>query len=147
AGHPEARLVLGGAGRLRGEHERLAQRLLPAGRYAFVGMLSPDALAQWLGRADVYLSASRSDSTSVTLLEAMAAGAIPVVSDIDGNREWVGEGEGARMFAPGDAAGVACAIEQVFADRAWSERARARNRRVVAERAVWSENMRAIEAL
>jgi len=145
--HPQARLVLAGDGRLRAAHERLARAWLPAGRVSFVGMLAPPELAAWLGRADVYLSASRSDSTSVTLLEAMAAGAIPVVSDIPGNREWVSDGDGARLFAPGDAAGAARAIERALADPEWAAAARARNRRVVEERARWGANMRRIEAL
>ena len=69
-----------------------AAALLPAGRWRFAGRLGPEELAALLARADVYLSASRSDSTSVSLLEAMAAGAVPVVSDIEGNREWVARG-------------------------------------------------------
>jgi glycosyltransferase involved in cell wall biosynthesis len=105
----------------------------------------PETLAAWLGRADVYLSASHSDSTSVTLLEAMAAGAIPVVTDIDGNREWVADGEGAHTFAPGDASGVTRAIEQVLANPSWAAAARARNRAVIETRAVWSANMGRIE--
>ena len=71
---------------------------------------------------DVYLSASRSDSTSLSLLEAMAAGALPVVSDIEGNREWVADGDGARLFACGDAAALARALEAALGDPAWAAR-------------------------
>jgi L-malate glycosyltransferase len=144
---PEARFVITGDGSLRGELERLARATLPAGRFEFVGRLAPASLAALLGRAEVYLSASRSDSTSVSLLEAMACGAVPVVSDIEGNREWVGEGDGARLFAPGDVAGVTRALERALGDPAWREAARLRNRRVIAERGDWSTNMARIEAL
>ena len=37
---------------------------------------------------------------------------LPVVSDIAGNREWVAEGEGARLFPCGDAAALARALER-----------------------------------
>lgn len=144
---PATRLVIAGEGSLRAEHERLARERLPAGRYRFTGRLTPEALVSELARAAIYLSASRSDSTSLSLLEAMASGAVPVVSDIDGNREWVGEGEGAFLFAPGDAAGVTRALERALADPARSEALRRRNRAVVEARGDWNANMEEIEAL
>ncbi|HTK31678.1 MAG TPA: glycosyltransferase [Candidatus Saccharimonadaceae bacterium] len=143
----DARLVIAGDGSRRAALERLAARRLPAGRFTFVGRLEPDALAAWLGRADVYVSASRSDSTSLSLLEAMAAGALPVVSDIAGNREWVGDGDGARLFAVGDAPALAGAIARALDDAAFADAARARNARVIAERGTWSENLARIERL
>jgi len=144
---PDARLVIAGDGSLRASLERLARATLPAGRFEFAGRLEPGALAGLLGRAQICLSASLSDSTSVSLLEAMACGAVPVVSDIDGNREWVGEGDGARLFPPGDSAGVTRALERALGDPAWLEAARARNLRVIAERGDWDVNMGRIEAL
>ena len=77
----------------------------------------------------------------------MASGAVPVVSDIEGNREWVREGEGARLFPPGDVAGLAAAMESALADREWRERARTHNRSVVEARGDWTRNMAEIEAL
>jgi glycosyltransferase involved in cell wall biosynthesis len=70
-----------------------------------------------------------------------------VVSDIAGNREWVTEGEGARLFPRGDAAALARAVEAVLGDPAWAAAARARNRRVVEERADRRRNLVRIEAL
>jgi glycosyltransferase involved in cell wall biosynthesis len=144
---PCAHLVVTGDGSLRGGLERQAAALLPAGRWRFVGCLAPDELAALLARADVYLSASRSDSTSVSLLEAMAAGAVPVVSDIEGNREWLAEGDGARLFPCGDAAALTIAIERALGDAEWAAAARARNRRVVEERADRELNLGRIETL
>ncbi len=142
---PDARLVIAGDGSERAALERLAARRLPAGRFTFTGRLAPDALAGWLGRAELYLSAARSDSTSVSLLEAMACGAIPVVCDLDGNREWVAEGDGARLFRAGDAADATRALRAALGDPAWAAAARARNRSVVEARADWSANMARIE--
>jgi glycosyltransferase involved in cell wall biosynthesis len=140
-------LVIAGDGSRRGALERLAARVLPAGRHRFVGLLEPPALAAWLARAEIYLSTSRSDSTSLSLLEAMAGGALPVVSGIEGNREWVDEGDGARLFAPGEPVALAQALERALDDPAWAERARARNRRVVEERGDAARNMARIESL
>jgi len=147
AATPHGRLVLAGDGSERAGLERLAREILPQGRVSFIGMVAAPELARWLGRAEFYLSASRSDSTSVTLLEAMAAGAIPVVTDIDGNREWVAEGAGARLFPPGDPSSLARALERALGDREWLAGARRRNLRVVAERGSWARNMARIEEL
>lgn len=147
ARRPHTHLVIAGDGSGRAELERRAARLLPAGRYRFVGLLEPQALAAWLARAEVYLSASRSDSTSVSLLEAMAAGAVPVVSDIEGNREWVGEADGARLFAPGDPAALERAVEALLDEPDSMRAARERNRRVVEERGDSARNLARIEGL
>lgn len=144
---PGTRLVVAGGGSQRAALERLAARLLPAGRVEFVGSLSPEAMAEWLSRAAVYLSASRSDSTSLSLLEAMASGAVPVVSDLEGNREWVAEDVGARLFRTGDPASLAAALERALGDPEWMLRTRARNRRVVEARGDWSVNLTRIEGL
>ena len=145
--HPEVQLTIAGDGSLRGDLERRAAARLPEGRYRFLGRQSPETLAEWLASADLYVSTSLSDSTSLSLLEAMASGAVPVVSDIEGNREWVKDGEGARLFPPGDAPALARAIEAALADEAWREAARAHNRAVVEARADWTRNMGQIESL
>lgn len=144
---PEATLAIAGEGSLRGSLERLAADLLPAGRYRFLGRLSPESLADWLGRAELYVSSSLSDSTSVSLLEAMSAGAVPVVSDIEGNRPWVRDGDSGRLFPPGDSAALARAIEGALSDDAWRARARAQGAAEIAARGDWHVNLARIEAL
>ena len=146
ASRPETFLAIAGEGSLRARHEALAAQLLPAGRYRVLGRLAPAEMADWLARAEIALSASQSDSTSVSLLESMAAGAVPVVSDLEGNREWVEDGEGARFFAVGDDAGVTRALDAALADDAWRAAARTRNAGVIAERGDWHRNMARIEA-
>lgn len=144
--NPGFELVITGDGSLTPELERFAARLLP-GRHRFLGRIGDTELAELLGRAEISLSASHSDSTALSLLEAMAAGAIPVVSDLEGHRQWVREGEGARCFPVGDAGGVTAAIDRVLADPAWRVSARERNRAVILERGDRRENMKRIERL
>lgn len=143
---PHTTLVIAGDGSQRAALESLAARTLPAGRWRFVGRVSPDEMAEWLARAEVVISASLSDSTSQSLLEAMASGTVPVVSDIPGNREWVAEGDGARLFAPGDAEGCARAVLAALGDPAWCERTRERNARVIEARGDWHVNLARIES-
>ena len=147
ARRPDTRLVIVGDGSSRPGLERLAARRLPPGRFAFVGRLESDALTALVARAEIYLSASRSDSTSLSLLEAMAAGALPVVSDLEGNREWVAEGDGARLFPVGDAPALAVALDRALGDPAWMTAARRRNREVVTARGDRELNLARIESL
>ena len=77
----------------------------------------------------------------------MASGALPVVSDLEGNREWVGDGDGAHLFTPGDAAALTAALERALADPAAAEAARARNSGVIAARGDEAVQMEKIERL
>jgi glycosyltransferase involved in cell wall biosynthesis len=142
----DLRLVVAGDGSLRPQLELQARALLPAGRFEFVGRVDAPTMAVLLGRAEIYLSASRSDSTSVSLLEAMAAGAVPVLSDLEANREWVADGDGARLFRVGDPSAAADALRAALQDPGWRERARRRNRTAVEVRASRERNMAAIES-
>jgi len=142
----DCELVLAGDGSLRSSLEALAARRLPAGRYRFLGRVAPAAIAEWLGRADLYVSAAHSDSTSLSLLEAMACGAVPVVSDLDGNREWVREGEGARLFPAGDPQALTRALQGALDDEPWRARARRLNRDRVEAHGDASRNMADVEA-
>jgi glycosyltransferase involved in cell wall biosynthesis len=140
------RLVVIGDGSLRASLERRAAERLPHGRFTFTGRVTAAEMADWLARAELVISASHSDSTSVSLLEAMASGAVPVVSDIPGNREWVTEGDGARLFPPGDARALSAALTRALDDDAWRTATRARNRSVVETRADRARNMGQVES-
>jgi glycosyltransferase involved in cell wall biosynthesis len=105
------------------------------------GNVSRNDMPKWFRAADVYVSCSRSDGTSVSLLEAMATGLPVVVSDLPSNREWVVE-EQNGWLAPANSA-------EEFADRFLRaaklvpERRKEfsqRSRRIVEERADWDRN-------
>jgi glycosyltransferase involved in cell wall biosynthesis len=140
-----AELVICGDGPSRSMLERRASSLGIAEKTLFMGRLEPAAIARELNRANVYVSTSRSDSTSVSLLEAMACGVPPIVTDIAANREWIKSGENGLLFATGDAVALAEAISRMLSDRALSAGARERNIALVKERAIWKDNMQRVE--
>ncbi|MFM7847846.1 MAG: glycosyltransferase [Rubrivivax sp.] len=82
----------------------LAQSLGVADRVAFTGMLAAPQLAQAYRRSALFVSVPESDGTSVSLLEAMAAGCLPVLADLPANREWVRDGENGLLVGEGAAA-------------------------------------------
>ncbi len=110
-----------------------AARDLP--RTRFLGALPESGIAAALQSADVYVSASRSDSTSVSLLEAMACGAFPVVSDIPANREWIDDGVNGMLFPVGDADALARCLVAALGDPGRRTAAAAHNAALVAARA------------
>jgi glycosyltransferase involved in cell wall biosynthesis len=59
----------------------------------------------------------------------------------------VAEGDGARLFPCGDAAALTIALARALDDAEWAVAARARNRRVVEERADRELNLGRIETL
>ena len=97
---PEARLVIANDGSLGAHLPGRARALgLTVGRVnegrqvEFVGHLSAEAQSAWYARAQWWVSLPHSDSVAVSLLEAMAHGCIPLLSDLPANREWVRNGD------------------------------------------------------
>ncbi len=96
------RVIIAGEGRLREKLVRLSSELGLEKTVEFVGAIPQAELAGLMSRASIYVSTSLSDGASGALLEAIAAGMFPVVSDIPANREWIEDGKDGRLFAPGD---------------------------------------------
>ncbi len=76
-------------------------------RVLFRGYQQNEKLAQYYRAADVYLSASHVDGSSVALMEAMACACPALVSDIPSNLEWIHHGEEGWVFKDGDAHSLA----------------------------------------
>mgnify|MGYP000031048468 FL=1 len=87
--HPDWQLVIGATG---SETEKLAAQVKQLGlteNVQFIGWLNEDENRAQYAQASIYVSIPESDGTSVSLLEAMSANCIPVVSDLPANREWI----------------------------------------------------------
>ncbi|MDO4729277.1 MAG: glycosyltransferase family 4 protein [Bacteroidota bacterium] len=70
-------------------------------KYSFVKFykfLPYEQIINMISRTKIYISATKSDGTSLSLMEAMSCGAIPVVSNIVSNRSWVLDGVNGYLF-------------------------------------------------
>jgi glycosyltransferase involved in cell wall biosynthesis len=135
--------VLGGGPEQR-RLERDVESLGLEGRVRLRGHVSPDEVEHTIARSDVCVSVARSDGTSMSLLEGMALGSIPVVADLPANREWVSDGTNGVVTAP-MASDLADAIERsATLDR---RRAVEENQRLVHDRADRAVNLAASERL
>lgn len=140
AQNPHVNLILLGGGS-QGAHIR--QILMNGGvmeRVHFGGQVSQRDLPRWYHMADLYISPSHVDGTSVTLLEALASGLPCLVSDIPGNREWIEEGVNGWLFRDGDAADLAEKILLAIKKRREFKRVGELARKTAEERADWRKN-------
>ena len=134
------RLLLLGKGSLESEIRNALENAGMLDRVHFAGHVEYDDLPDHYRSADVYVSASNSDGSSISLLEAMACGLPALVSDIPGNREWVTPGEEGWWFVTGDPGSLSAGIlESIREPTMLSEKSEAA-RRVTKERANWQEN-------
>ena len=99
---PALMLVLGGDGPLTPTHRARVDELGLAPRVRFIGRVDESELPALLRGADLYVTASETDGTSVTLLQAMACGVPVIASRNPGNATWVREGETGQLFDVGD---------------------------------------------
>jgi glycosyltransferase involved in cell wall biosynthesis len=140
------RLWLAGEGSLRGAAERAVTEAGLGSCVRFLGFLDQADLADRFAQADLYLSASECDGTSLSLLQAMHAGLPCVVSELPSNREWLGE-DGGRFGRDAETFARQILALARLAPGA-RERIALRNRAVVRERADLAANLpRLLDAL
>lgn len=112
---PAAKLLLAGDGSLRSSHEAAAGALGLTDAVRFLGHVPNADLPGWLRAADLYVTASLSDGTSRSLMEAFACGLPAVVTDPPAYREWVREGVHGTLVARGNAGALAAGILEILA--------------------------------
>lgn len=118
---PELRLLVAG----RGDADDLLSELPPvlAGRVELMGQVSEADKARMLRSIDVYCAPNLGgESFGIILLEAMAAGAPIVASDLDPFRRVLDDGRAGTLFRTGDPAALAKALGGLLDDPARRQR-------------------------
>jgi glycosyltransferase involved in cell wall biosynthesis len=113
-------------------------------RMVFGGGVSDTDLKSALESSCYYLSASLSDGASSSLLEAMACGLFPILSDIPANCEWVTHEANGLLFPPGNDSYLGECIHRAIVGEPWMLNARVANRRLVEDRANVNVSMKAL---
>lgn len=107
----------------------------------FPGQISGSELPRYYRAADLYVSASHSDGSSISLLEAMACGCPALVSDISGNREWIEPGVQGWWFKDGDIDDLAQLLKRAVDEERDRLSEMGKAARMLAEsRADWQKN-------
>jgi glycosyltransferase involved in cell wall biosynthesis len=144
---PKLRLLMLGGGSQENEIKKLLVDSGLAENVKFVGQVNNEELPGYYKAVDLYLSASHSDGSSVSLMEAMASGLPVLVSDIPGNLEWVQDGKQGWLFEDGSSDSLAEKVLEVIGEVDKLEIIGANARRTAEERANWPENFSKLTAL
>ncbi len=106
---PDVERMVTGIRNLGGEANR---------RVSFVGRISPAEMPSVWQTADICILASEYEGTSVSMLEAMAAGCVPVVTQVSGTAAVIQSGVNGYTVPVGAMAQMAGIIQKLEADRA-----------------------------
>lgn len=136
----DLRLLLLGSGSLSGMVHQIIQQYDLAERVYLGGQVNQDALPGIYHAADLYVSASHSDGSSVSLMEAMGSALPVLVSAIPANREWVREGVQGWLFPDGDSHALAEGILRAARQRSDLGPLRKAARAAAEQRADWNKN-------
>ncbi len=144
---PHTKFFIAGDGSDRKDLEKEADRLNLGSSVQFVGRLPHEQMVELLSQADIYVSTSLCDGTSVSLLEAMGCGAFPIVTDIPANREWIVDGKNGFLVPVDEAEILANKILRVLRDENLLKRSWAENLLITEKKAFWPANIRRLEGI
>ena len=90
--------------------ERVEQSSVLRSRVRLVGRVPAPCMPAFYSAADLFVLGSHHESCGYALLEALACGAVPVVTDIPSFRAITDDGRIGRLWPPGDAGTCARAL-------------------------------------
>ncbi|MCW3072810.1 MAG: glycosyl transferase group 1 [Bacteroidetes bacterium] len=135
-----------GAGSLKPEIEALiAEKGLNA-QVKFFGKVPQPVIAETLRESHLFITVSLSDGNNISLNEAMACGAFCIATDIPANTQWIEDGKNGFLVQVNDVKGLVEKIVNSYQHyEELQQRALPLNKRIIADRAIWSVNMLAVE--
>ncbi len=145
--HPDARLLLVGAGEMEAEWRALAAQLAEPDAVIFAGRVPHAEVERYYSLIDV-LAYPRKESrltdlvTPLKPLEAMAQRRVVAASNVGGHRELMTHGDTGYLFPPDDPAACAAALAEVLDCREEWDAVRDRGFTHVRTRHDWHENAR-----
>jgi len=115
--HPDLHLLIAGRGDESDVRDELPDILVD--RVTMLGELSEDDKARMLASVDIYCAPNLGgESFGVILVEAMAAGAAIVASDLDAFRRVLDDGAAGVLVRRGNAAALAAGLDSLLGDAA-----------------------------
>jgi glycosyltransferase involved in cell wall biosynthesis len=109
-------------------------------RVTFTGQVGQKDLPRYYHMADLYISPSHVDGSSVSLMEALACGLPCLVSDIPANKEWVRNDYNGWLFPDGDHNALAAQILKAIDERKKLPEIGKNARASAEEKADWQKN-------
>ncbi|MBI4722732.1 MAG: glycosyltransferase family 4 protein [Candidatus Stahlbacteria bacterium] len=116
-------------------------------RVKFLARVENAEMPKYLRAADIYVSTSLSDGSSLSLMEAFACGLPCVVTDVPAIREWVVNGINGFIVPRKNTQGVVEKILMILRDEKLRKEIRNNNWKVAQERADWDKNFQVLEKI
>lgn len=142
---PSVHLTIAGHGPLRPYLEGMVHRLDLKPWVTFLGEIANEAMPDLLRGHSLYLSAKNTDGTSNSLLEAMACGTFPLVSDNPANWPWISDGNNGFLVPIDEPESLALRILEAFGASQLRTQARRINFEIVKSRGDLLLNMEQCE--
>lgn len=108
---PEWKLIIAAIGKNTDKLKSMVEEMGLQSQIEFVGFLKPEDNKRNYLKSKIYISIPNTDGTSISLLEAMAYGCIPIVSDLPANKEWITDQQNGIVLRKWD---VSEAFQRVF---------------------------------
>jgi len=141
---PETKFLIAGDGAEKEALEREVKGLNISSSVRFLGRVLHEQMPILLSQADIYVSTSLYDGTSVSLLEAMGSGAFPIVTDIPANRQWITNDENGFLISADEEEFLARKIIDAIRNRELLEKSQTKNRLIIEQRALWPEYVKRV---
>jgi len=145
--HENAKFIIKGSGPLESDIKKLAKKLRVDQHIRFTEPVPYHEMPHYLAAANIYVSTSFIDSTSVSLLEAMACGLPPITTDIPGNREWIKNETNGLLYPPKDHKALAEKITQLVENAGQRKRFGERCHQIILEKAAWNKCVSKMETI
>jgi len=145
--HKNVKFIIKGRGPLESNIRKLANKLHVNQHIRFTHPVPYHEMPQHLAAANIYVSTSFIDSTSVSLLEAMACGLPPITTDIPGNREWIKNEANGLLYPPKDHRALAEKITQLIENENQRKKFGERCFQMIEKRATWEKCVSKMEAI
>lgn len=124
------------------QEKNIKNILAPLTHVEHLGVLPYMENIEAVAKSKFYISLTSSDGASLSLMEAMAVGAVPVVSDIEPNHEWIENGVNGFTIDLNDLDGAVGKIREIaLLPESILEPMRERNRMIILERGRLVTNM------
>lgn len=137
---PDLRLILLGKGSQETEIKEIFNDAGIMDHVYLGGVAAQNELPDYYQASDLYISASYSDGSSVSLMEALASGLPVLVSDIPGNQEWINQAKNGYLFETGSVEKLTNAILNIVKNKNLLPQIRQEARKTAEKKANWDEN-------
>jgi len=144
---PNVFVILIGEGSTKHYCQKKIEKLGLKDYVYFAGAVDETEMAKYLNAADIYVSTSLSDGTSVSLLEAFACALPVVVTDIPANKEWVKDGDNGFLVPVKNSEETANAILKLLKNNQIADIFAENNLRKAKEKADWDKQFQKLNEI